>query len=93
MRTTTTLESVNDLPRMKYYMEYWRVSGSADQIQNCEFHIADINSFIKKFSGLGKYTVLYLICISDGRILIDTRGTWNHKSFQSLIEDLKTVDQ
>jgi hypothetical protein len=83
----------NILPRMKYYIEYWEVGDSADQIKNCEFHSAGIDGFIRKFSGLGKYTVLYLICISDGRILIDTRGTWNHKSFQSLIEDLKTVDQ
>jgi hypothetical protein len=83
----------NILPRMKYYIEYWEVGDSADQIKNCKFHSACIDGFIRKFSGLGKYTVLYLICISDGRILIDTRGTWNHKSFQSLIEDLKTVDQ
>ena len=82
-----------DLPRMKYYMEYWTVGDSADQIQNCEFHSAFVDGFIKNFSGLGKYTVLYLICISDGRILIDRRDTWNDSSLQSLIEDLKTIDQ
>ena len=82
----------NILPRMKYYIEYWEVGNSADQIQNCEFHSACIDGFIKKFSGLGKYTILYLLCLTDGRILIDSRRTWGHKSFQSLIEDLKTVD-
>ena len=81
-----------DLPRMKYHLEYWTVGDSADQIQNCEFHSAFIDGFIKKFSGLGKYTVLYLKCLSNGRVLIDRRGTWNDKSLQSLIEDLKTVD-
>ena len=82
----------NDLSRMKYYMEYWKVGDSADQIQNCEFHSAFIDGFLSKFSDLGKYTVLYLICISDGRIIFDRRGTWNNKSLRSLIEDLKTVD-
>ncbi len=83
----------NILPRMKYYMEYWEVGDSADKIQDSEFHIADIDGFIIKFSGLGKFTVLYLKCLSNGRVLIDRRGTWNDKSLQSLIEDLKTVDQ
>ena len=82
-----------NLPRMKYYMEYWKVGHSADQIQNCEFHSAFIDGFITKFSDLGKYTVIYLICLSDGKVLFDRRGTWNDKSLQSLIEDLKTVDQ
>jgi len=86
-------EDTNILPRMKYYMEYWKVGDSADQIQDSEFHIADIDGFIRKFSDLGKYTVIFLICLSDGRILIDRRRTWNDKSLQSLIEDLKTVDQ
>ena len=81
-----------ELPRMKYYMEYWTVGDSADQIQICEFHSALIEGFIKRFSGLGKYTILYLICISDGRILIDRRGTWSNSSLQSLIEDLKRVE-
>jgi len=83
----------NILPRMKYYMEYWKIGNSPDQIQDSEFHIADIDSFIRKFSDLGKYTVLYLKCLSDGRVLIDRRETWADKSLQSLIEDLKTVDQ
>ena len=87
------MASNNDLPKMKYYMEYWKVGDSADQIQDSEFHIVDIDGFIRKFSGLGKYTVLYLICLSAGRILIDRRGTWNDNSFRSLIEDLKTVEQ
>ena len=78
--------------KMKYYMEYWKAGDSADQIQNCEFHSAYIDGFIEKFSGLGKYTVLYLKCLSDGKVLIDRRGTWNDKSLRSLIEDLKTVD-
>ena len=81
---------IKDLSKMKYYMEY--VGDSADQIQNCEFHSAFIDGFIKKFSGLGKYTVLYLKCLSNGRILIDRRKTWTDKSLLSLIEDLKTVD-
>ncbi len=83
----------NILPRMKYYMEFWKVGHSADQIRNSEFHSACIDGFIKKFSGLGKYTVLYLKCLSNGRVLLDRRKTWTDKSLQSLIEDLKTVDQ
>ena len=82
----------NDLPNMKYHLEYWKVGDSADQIQQSEFHSAFIDVFIRKFSGLGKYTVLYLKCLSNGRVLIDRRGTWNDKSLQSLIEDLKIVD-
>ena len=82
----------NDLPNMKYYLEYWKVGDSADQIQQSEFHSAFIDVFIRKFSGLGKYTVLYLKCLSNGRVLIDRRGTWNDQSLQSLIEDLNTVD-
>ena len=78
--------------KMKYYLEYWKAGDSADHIQNCEFHSAFIDGFIRKFSGLGKYTILYLICLSNGRILIDRRKTWNDKSLRSLIEDLKTVD-
>ena len=85
--------SNNNLPKMKYYMEYWEIGDSADQIENREFHSACIDGFIKNFSGLGKYTILYLICISDGRIIFDRRGTWTNKSLQSLIEDLKTVNQ
>jgi hypothetical protein len=84
---------INDLPRMKYYLEYWKIGDSADQIQNCEFHSACIDGFVRKFSGLGKYTVLYLICLSDGTILIDRREAWSDRSLHSLIEDLKTVDQ
>ena len=72
--------STNDLPRMKYHLEYWEIGDNADQIQNCEFHTAFIDDFIRKFSGLGKYTVLFLKCISSGRVLIDRRGTWNNKS-------------
>jgi hypothetical protein len=87
------LASINGIPRMKYHLEYWEVGDSADQIRNSEFHSAFIDGFIKKFSGLGKYTVLFLKCLSDGRVLMDRRGTWNDKSLQSLIEDLKTVDQ
>jgi hypothetical protein len=83
---------INDLPRMKYHLGYWKIGNSADQIQTCKFHSAFIDGFIEKFSGLGKYTVLYLKCLSDGRVLIDRRETWNDKSLQSLIEDLKTVD-
>ena len=82
----------NDLPRMKYHLEYWKVGDSADQIRNSEFHSACIDGLIRKFSGLGKYTVLYLICLTDGRILIDRRKTWADKSLQSLIENLKIVD-
>jgi hypothetical protein len=84
---------INDLPKMKYYLEYWRAGDSADQIQNCEFHSAFIDGFIRRFSDLGKYTVIYLICLSNSRVLIDRRGTWSDKSFQSLLEDLKKVDQ
>ena len=84
--------SNSDLPRMKYYMEYWKVSDSAYQIQICQFHSACIDGFVRKFSGLGKYTVLYLKCLSNGRVLIDRRKTWNDKSLHSLIEDLKTVN-
>ena len=80
-------------PNMRYHLEYWNVGDSADQIQQSEFHSAFIDVFIRKFSGLGKYTVLYLKCLSNGRVLIDRRGTWNDKSLQSLIEDLKTVDR
>ena len=83
----------NDLPNMKYHLEYWKVGDNADQIKDCEFHSAFIDDFIRRFSGLGKYTVLFLKCISNGRVLIDKRGTWNDKSLHSLIEDLKTVDQ
>ena len=82
----------NDLPNMKYYLEYWKVGDSADQIQQSEFHSAFIDVFIRKFSGLGKYTVLYLKCLSNGRVLIDRRETWNDKSLRSLIEDLNTVE-
>ena len=84
---------INDFPRLKYHLEYWKVGDSAYQIQSCEFHSAFIDDFIRRFSGLGKYTVLFLKCISNGRVLIDKRGTWNDKSLHSLIEDLKTVDQ
>ncbi len=56
---------VKGLPRKKYYMEYWEVGDSADKIQNCDFHSAIIDGFIRKFSGLGKYTVLYLKCLSN----------------------------
>ena len=83
----------NDLPRLKYYMEYWKIGDGADHIQTCEFHSALIDSFIEKFSGLGKYTVLYLICLSDGRILIDRRGTWNNQSLRSLLDAMNEVDQ
>ena len=79
--------------KLKYYLEYWKAGDSVDQIQNCEFHSAFIDTFIRQFSDLGKYTILYLLCISNGRILIDRRGTWNDKSFQSLLEDLKKVDR
>ena len=82
----------NDLSNMKYYLEYWMVGDSADQMQRSEFHSAFIDVFIRKFSDLGKYTVVYLKCLSNGRVLIDRRETWNDKSLQSLIEDLKTVD-
>ncbi len=84
---------INGIPRMKYHMEYWKVGDSADQIQNTEFYSAFIDGFIRKFSGLGQYTVLYLKCLSNGRVLIDRRETWNDKSLHSLIEDFKTVDQ
>jgi len=84
--------STNDLPRMKYHLEYWKIGDSADQIRNSEFHSACIDGFIRKLSGLGRYTVIYLKCLSNGRVLIDRRGTWNDKSLHSLIEDLKTVD-
>ena len=33
-------------PRMKYYMEYWKVGDSADQIQNCE-SINSVNGGVK----------------------------------------------
>ena len=83
---------IKDLSKMKYYMEY--VGDSADQIQNCEFHSAFIDGFISRFSGHGgKYTVIFLKCLSNGRVLIDRRKTWIDKSLRSLIEDLKTVDQ
>jgi hypothetical protein len=84
----------NILPRMKYYLEFWKIGDSADQIQNCEFHSAFIDSFLSRFSGHGgKYTVIFLKCLSNGRVLIDRRKTWIDKSLRSLIEDLKTVDQ
>ena len=83
---------INDLPRLKYRLEYWRIGDSADQIQNCVFHSAFIDDFIKKFSGLGKYTVLYLKCLSNGRVLIDRREVWNDRFLHLLIEDLKTVE-
>ena len=83
---------INDFPRLKYHLEYWKIGDSADQVQNCEFHSAFIDDFIEKFSGLGKYTVLYLECLSNGRVLIDRREVWNDRSLHSLIEDLKTVD-
>ena len=83
---------INDLPRLKYHMEYWKIGDSADQVQNCEFHSAFIDDFIKKFSCLG-YTILYLKCLSNSRVLIDRREVWNDRSLHSLIEDLKTVDQ
>ena len=83
---------INDLPRLKYHLEYWKIGDSAVQVQNCEFHSAFIDDFIKKFSGLGKYTVLYLECLSNSRVLIDKRVVWNDESLHSLIEDLKTVD-
>ena len=83
---------INDFPRLKYHLEYWKVGDSAYQVQNCEFHSAFIDDFIEKFSGLGKYTVLYLKCLSNGRVLIDRREVWNDRSLHSLIEDLKTVD-
>ena len=82
---------INDLPRLKYHLEYWKVGDSAYQVQNCEFHSAFIDDFIEKFSGLGKYTILYLKCLSSGRVLIDRREVWNDRSLHSLIEDLKTV--
>ena len=81
--------STNDLPRMKYHLEYWKVGDSADQIQICEFHTAFIDGFLRNFSGLGKYAILFLICLTDGRILIDRRETWNDNSLHSLIEELK----
>ena len=83
---------INDFPRLKYHMGYWKLGDSAYQVQNCEFHCAFIDDFIKKFSGLGKYTILYLKCLSNGRVLIDKREVWNDRSLHSLIEDLKTVD-
>ena len=83
---------INDLPRLKYRLEYWKVGDSAYQVQNCVFHSAFIDDFIKKFSGLGKYTILYLKCLSNGRVLIDRREVWNDRSLQSLVEDLKAVD-
>ena len=79
----------NDLSKMKYYLEYWKVGDSADRIQNCEFHSACIDGFNRKFSGLGKYTIIYQICLTDGRILIDRREAWADKSLHSLIEELK----
>ena len=83
---------INDLPRLKYRLEYWKVGDSAYQVQNCEFHSAFIKNFINKFSGLGKYTILYLKCLSNDKVLIDKREVWNDRSLHSLIEDLKTVD-
>ena len=79
--------------KLKYYMEYWKAGDSANQIQSREFHCAFIDAFTRKFSGLGKYTILYLICISNCRILIDRRGTWNDKSLQSLLEDLNKANR
>ena len=38
---------INDFPRLKYRLEYWKVGDSADQVQNCEFHSAFIDDFIK----------------------------------------------
>jgi hypothetical protein len=83
----------NNLPRMKYHLEYWKEGDSAHQIQNSEFHSAYIDGFLSRFSGHGKYTVIFLKCLSNGRVLIDRRKTWTDKSLRSLIEDLKTVDQ
>ena len=85
------LASINELPRLKYHMGFWRVGDSADQVQYYEFHSAFIDDFIEKFSGLGKYTILYLKCLSNGRVLFDKREVWNDRSLHSLIEDLKTV--
>ena len=87
-----TVAYINDLPRLKYHLEYWRVGDSADQIQSCEFHSAFIDDFIKKFSCLGKYTILYLKDLSNSRVLIDKREVWNDRFLHSLIDDLKTVD-
>ena len=39
---------INDFPRLKYHLEYWKVGDSAYQVQNCEFHSAFIDEFHQK---------------------------------------------
>lgn len=62
-------------PKVKYYLEWWRIGDEKNAVQNGTFHTNNIKHFVKTFIGLNKYTIVYLERVADGRVLKDARST------------------
>ena len=58
----------------KYRIEWWQIGTNEKDIQMGEFHSANLKHFVKVFRSSGRYTLIYLERVRDGKVLFDRRS-------------------
>lgn len=59
--------------KRKYYIEWWNVGDSKDNLKFGWFHHDIVQEFLMRFLETGKFNLKYLRCENTGKIIYDRK--------------------